>query len=243
VVPDASTVIRADGSDSWHNRWFVPAVDLLPVVASSSFVGVVSAGDPGSSRLVYAMVAGLVVVGIALILLAIWILRRTRPDLEVLAPLERMGDSDWKKRDPSTQRRMLDEVRPEGAEPLVAEPPPPPLDDDFEQADHPVASFSDLGPGLGGGVHDTAATESEASGTDSDESADTPGDDSGDAAVDTRGDDSGDAAVDTPGDDSGDAAADTPGDDSGDESTEGPEDEPDDPSDPSVGDTSSDPRT
>jgi hypothetical protein len=58
-----------------------------------------------------------------------------------------MGDGEWKKRDPSTQRRMLDEVRPDGARPLTPEPKPPPVDAEFE-ADHPVASFSDLGPGL-----------------------------------------------------------------------------------------------
>ena len=95
------------------------------------------------------MVVGLAVVGVAFALLGVWVLRQTRADLEVLAPLERMGDGDWKKRDPSTQRRMLDEVRPDGAQPLVSERFPPPLDDEFEQVDHPVSSFSDLGPGLG----------------------------------------------------------------------------------------------
>ncbi len=94
------------------------------------------------------MVIGLVVVGVMLIVLGIWIIRQTRADLEVLAPLERMGDSDWKKRDRSTQRRMLDELRPEGASPLTPATQPPSLDDEFEQADHPVTSFSDLGPGI-----------------------------------------------------------------------------------------------
>jgi FtsZ-interacting cell division protein ZipA len=93
------------------------------------------------------MVIGLVAIGVALVLLGVWLVRQTRPDLEVLAPLERMGDGEWKKRDPSTQRRMLDEVRPDGARPLTPEPKPPPVDAEFE-ADHPVASFSDLGPGL-----------------------------------------------------------------------------------------------
>ena len=94
------------------------------------------------------MVAGLAVIGVAFVLLAIWIIRQTRPDLDVLAPLERMGDGDWRKRDPSTQRRMLDEVRPEGAQPLTPEPMAPPLDDEFEKNEHPVSSFSDLGPGV-----------------------------------------------------------------------------------------------
>ncbi|MGA7759003.1 MAG: hypothetical protein WCA57_14280 [Ilumatobacteraceae bacterium] len=105
----------------------------------------VGAGDPGSSRLVYAMVIGLVLVGIAFIVLAVWLIRQTRYDLPVLAPLERMGDKDWRRQsDPATQRRILDEVRPEGAEPLRSESSPPSLDAEFELADRPVTSMSDL---------------------------------------------------------------------------------------------------
>jgi hypothetical protein len=94
------------------------------------------------------MVIGLVVIGFVLIGVGVWILRQTRADLEVLAPLERMGDGDWKKRDPSTQRRMLDELRPEGAQPLRSTPMAPPIDAEFEHHEHPVPGFSDLGPGV-----------------------------------------------------------------------------------------------
>jgi hypothetical protein len=94
------------------------------------------------------MVIGLVVIGLLLVVLGIWIIRQTRVDLDVLAPLERMGDSEWKKRDRSTQRRMLDEVRPEGARPLAPATQPPSLDDEFELAEHPVTTFGDLGPGV-----------------------------------------------------------------------------------------------
>lgn len=144
-------MIRAETANSWHNRGAVSVADLLPAVASWPSVAVVGANDPGSSRLVYALVIGLVLIGVALVVLGFWILRQTRVDLDALAPLERMGDGDWKRKDPSSQRRMLDEVRPEGARPLASEPAPPPLDVDFEQSDHPVTSFSDLGPGLGEG--------------------------------------------------------------------------------------------
>jgi hypothetical protein len=146
-------LIRADSSVSWHNRCavFVAA----PRSAPSLLASVLGATDPGSSRLVYAMVIGLVVIGIALVVLAVWLIRQTRPDLEVLAPLERMGDRDWKKRDPATQRRMLDELRPDGAEPLSAQAPPPPVDDDFERPDHAVPSLSDLGPGVDSGPSPT----------------------------------------------------------------------------------------
>lgn len=94
------------------------------------------------------MVIGLVVIGLLLIVLGIWIIRQTRVDLDVLAPLERMGDGEWKKRDRATQRRMLDEVRPDGARPLTPATQPPSLDDEFELAEHPVTTFSDLGPGV-----------------------------------------------------------------------------------------------
>lgn len=94
------------------------------------------------------MVIGLIVIGVLLIVLGIWIVRQTRVDLDVLAPLERMGDGEWKKRDRSTQRRMLDEVRPDGARPLAPAKRPPSLDDEFELDEHPVTSFSDLGPGI-----------------------------------------------------------------------------------------------
>ena len=125
----------------------MPAVDLRLAPALHRAV-VFGAEDPSSTRVVYAMAIGLVVIGVALILLGVWMIRQTRPDLEVLAPLERMGDSDWRKKDPSTQQRMLDELRPDGAMPLVPASQPPSLDADFEQPDHPVTSFSDLGPGI-----------------------------------------------------------------------------------------------
>ena len=116
-------MIRVEASLSWHNRGPVPIVALLAPAPLA--VALVGAGDPEATRLVYAMVIGLVVIGVVLIFLGVWILRQTKPDLEVLAPLERMGDGDWKKKDPSTQRRILDELRPEGAEPLDARHPCP----------------------------------------------------------------------------------------------------------------------
>ncbi len=143
--------MRGETVTNWHNRSAVTVVvsrSAALVSPSAVVAGVAVSGDPESTRLVYAMVFGLVTVGVALVLLAVWILRQTRPDPEVLAPLERMGDREWSKRDPSTQRRMLDDVRPEGAQPLATEPLPPPVDLEFEQSDRPVASLSDLGPGV-----------------------------------------------------------------------------------------------
>ena len=122
---------------------------LSNVVRSSAVAAPVllGAGDPGSTRLVYAMVAGLVAIGFAFILLGIWVFRQTRYDPPVLAPLERMGDKEWRRqRDPATQRRVLDEVRPKDAEPLRHESSPPNLDAEFELAERPLTSMSDLAP-------------------------------------------------------------------------------------------------
>lgn len=115
----------------------------------SNLAVLIGASDPGSTRLVYAMIFGLIAVGVLFIVLALWLIRRTRVDPEVLAPLERMGDSAWLKRDSSTQRRLLDEVRPPGAVPLRAEPAAPKIDEEFDtQSQRPAASLSDLGPGV-----------------------------------------------------------------------------------------------
>ena len=154
-------MIRVEPRLSWHNRGPVTVVAPRLAPAPQLAVVLVGAGDPESTRLVYAMVIGLVVIGVVLIFLGVWILRQTKPDLEVLAPLERMGDGDWKKKDPSTQRRILDELRPEGAEPLAPASLPPSIDQDFEQTDHPVTSFSDLGPGVATEQRDPTPIKSE----------------------------------------------------------------------------------
>jgi len=88
--------------------------------AALDVVGLLGAGDTGSTRLVYAMVIGLVVVGVALVTLAIWILRQTRPEPALLAPLERMGERRWRRHDEHVRRQLLDEVRPMGAQLLEA---------------------------------------------------------------------------------------------------------------------------
>jgi hypothetical protein len=141
-------LIRGDTPPNWHNRVPVPVIASRLGSTPSPAVALVGAGDPAASRLVYSMVIGLIVIGVLLVVLGIWIVRQTRVDLDVLAPLERMGDGEWKKRDRSTQRRMLDEVRPDGARPLAPATRPPSLDDEFELDEHPVTSFSDLGPGV-----------------------------------------------------------------------------------------------
>lgn len=128
----------------------------LPLTSAVVVPGVLAANDPASTRLVYAMVIGLALVGVAAIVLGVWLIRRTRVDPPVLGPLERMGGRRWKRRDLVTQQRMLDEVRPPGASPLHRLPDPPKLLAEFDEP-RPVTSLSDLGPGLAA-ADDTADT-------------------------------------------------------------------------------------
>jgi hypothetical protein len=102
-----------------------------------------SVGDPDGTRMITSVVALLVVLGIGLVMLAVWLFRLTRPDDELLAPLEVMGERKWRRADPVWQRRRLDEVRPDDAQPLQPSAAPPDFDEAFDQG--PAASgFDDL---------------------------------------------------------------------------------------------------
>ena len=108
----------------------------------------VLAGDPASSRTVYAIVIGLVAIGVVLVVLAVWIIRQTRVDPELLGPLDVMAERRWRKLDPAGRRRMLDGVRPQGAKPVRNQPTEPDYDDEFAIAEQRIPSFDDL-PHLG----------------------------------------------------------------------------------------------
>ncbi len=101
-------------------------------------------GDPEGTRTVTSIVALLVALGLALTMVAVWLYRTTRPDPELLAPLEVMGERKWRRADPVAQRRTLDAVRPEGAEPLTPSAAPPLIDEAFD-AGPAAAGFDDLG--------------------------------------------------------------------------------------------------
>ena len=106
--------ISVERAATWHNRSAVSdrfaTVELLARRAEQ-----LAAGDPQATRLVYAIVIGLVIVGVVLLVIAIWMLRRTKADMELLGPLERMSDSKWRTSNPDARRALLDEVRPDGA--------------------------------------------------------------------------------------------------------------------------------
>lgn len=89
-------------------------------------------GDADSTRTVWAIIALLVVMGLALVMLAFWVRRTTRPDPEFLAPLELMEQRSWRRGDSVWQRRRLDEVRPAGAKPLERATAPPTIDESFD---------------------------------------------------------------------------------------------------------------
>ncbi len=117
-----------------------------PDLLVASAVGTV--GDPDGTRTITSIVVLLIALGLGLVLLAIWMWRSTRPDPELLAPLEAMGDRKWRRRDPVWQRRRLDELRPAGAEPIEPIAAPPEVDEAFEKG--PTAGgFDDLHDGEG----------------------------------------------------------------------------------------------
>ena len=80
---------------------------VQPVLAASS-----------DTRELWSIVTLLAVIGVGLVMLAVAVFRLTRPDRELLAPLEVMGRRKWRNSDPVWQRRELDAVRPPAAQPL-----------------------------------------------------------------------------------------------------------------------------
>ena len=61
---------------------------------------VATIGDPDGTRTVTSIIGLLVAVGLALAMIAVWLHRATRPDPELLAPLELMGERKWRRADP-----------------------------------------------------------------------------------------------------------------------------------------------
>lgn len=100
-------------------------------------------GDPDGTRTVAAIIALLVALGVGLVMIAVWLHRTTRPDPELLAPLEVMGERKWRRADPVAQRRTLDEVRPDDARPLEPSVAPPAFDAAFDAGPTGVG-FDDL---------------------------------------------------------------------------------------------------
>jgi type II secretory ATPase GspE/PulE/Tfp pilus assembly ATPase PilB-like protein len=104
---------------------------------------VAAAGAPETNT-IYAVVVALGAIGLALAVLAVWLMRQTQPERELLAPLERMHDRSWRKQEPAQMRRDLDEVRPAHARPAALGRDVPEVDDEFAQSQPRVVTFDDL---------------------------------------------------------------------------------------------------
>ena len=136
---------------------------MSTAMRAQSVAGMVAVGDPASTRLVLAAVVVLVLVGLGLIIAAVWLWRQTRIDDPVLLPLERMGERQWLAADPVFQRRMLEDARPDGAVPLHDLAPLPEPDLEFDRGPDPdgVADLLE-GDGSGTSSTDTSAGADEA---------------------------------------------------------------------------------
>lgn len=94
--------------------------------------------------------AGLVVLGLVLLVVTLLFWRSAVEDPEVLAPLEVMADRSYARADDAKRLALLNQVRPEGAEPVVHHAAPPvltreplseperPFDDPFDHSDDAV---------------------------------------------------------------------------------------------------------
>ncbi len=74
--------------------------------------------DTGSTRLVYLLALALVLLGAGLVAITVWFWRNSRPEPQLLAPLEVMEATKFRRMSRLEQRRLLDSVRPPGAEPV-----------------------------------------------------------------------------------------------------------------------------
>lgn len=70
-------------------------------------------GSTGSTTLVLAVL--LVLLGVVMLLAALWLLRATRTDTRALGPLEVMGDRGFSRRDADGRAASLTTARPDGA--------------------------------------------------------------------------------------------------------------------------------
>ncbi len=73
-----------------------------------------------TGTMVTVLVAVLVVLGAAMIGVAVWLIRATRSDPSALGPLEMMGARQWRRGDADGRRTKLDTARPPGALPPAA---------------------------------------------------------------------------------------------------------------------------
>lgn len=158
--------------ESWQNRSLVSTVVHFPSLSPALAVG-----DPAATRTVYLTTIALVLLGIGLALLAGWLVRRTRPEPELFAPLEQMESRSWRKLDADERRARLDAVRPPAARPVAIEEFATERNQLDELGEHEVADDADRTEGAEEAEQD-AATEARDDAAASPEML--PGEDAGD---------------------------------------------------------------
>ena len=94
-----------------------------------------------SSMSVNVLGIGLIVLGLVLLMVTLAFWRGAVEDPEVLAPLEVMADRSFAKADETKRLALLNQVRPEGAEPVVHHVAPAVLS--REPVSEPVRPFRD----------------------------------------------------------------------------------------------------
>ena len=99
--------------------------------------------DPQNARLVWIASGGLALVGVALLVGTVLWWRSSRVEHPALGPLEVMSARSFFKAADGEQRRMLDEVRPDGAKPVGAQRPDP-VDLSAAAAQSHAVGFDDL---------------------------------------------------------------------------------------------------
>ena len=112
----------------------------------TSSVGLVadSLSDSEATRRVFFAAGGLLVLGVVLLVATIWWWRSTKSEHPSLAPLEVMGARRWGRSGDAERDRLVNSVRPEGAQPLTpGSDPPVPVDLSRVDSEKPVG-FDDL---------------------------------------------------------------------------------------------------
>lgn len=180
--------------------------------------------DPKNERTIYLMAAGLALLGIALVVFTMRWWKANRIEHPALTPLQVIDDREWAAAGDFERRRMLDEARPSGAEPLAEAPIVVPEQIDLgalARGDEAVVfdDLRDVPVGEAAG-EDARSAESEAV-------VDEPAPADGAVAVDEVADD---VAADPPSDPSVDPSANSPVDPPVDPSADLPTDPPVDPS-------------
>ena len=116
-------------------------------------------GSTGSTMVV--LIVLLVALGVAMVVIAVWLVRSTRSDAPALAPLEVMGDRGFSKADTDDRTTKLTTVRPDGA------PPPAPMipfdDDEPAEPAVPPRACRSAGAGPGAGRESPAEEVEQAS--------------------------------------------------------------------------------